>query len=265
MGFYCGSKNKPNKGSASQCYKRGIGVGMNLAYTEIDKKTKSISENIIINDNQIENILNQSRIANKELEQSFNLQFDFESEKLAKRLAERNLKKLQVAKPVNNLDKIKKILKNAIEYSVENSNEVVEKLQSDIKLVSTLFEMESNNTNESEFQNVIKELVQLLNEKLELLYGDEDDGAEYNIDNNPIDIHAQIKKDIKAKNALIKQEFRDSKQEGVQYDNKLDISDFLEQLTLFKQLFPDEKKLIKDLTGLKSAIVKEEKIRNNSN
>ena len=262
MSFYCGTKNKRNKGTPNQCYRRGMGVGMNLAYDEMEKKNKSISENIVIADNEIENIFNQSRIANKQLEQSFNQQFDVESDKLARRLFERNLNRSQVANNVNNLEKAKKILKDTM--NIPDTPEIFEKIENNITVVSNLFEMESNNSNQAEFERIIKELLQLLNDKLDLLYASDEEGDEYTIDNNPIDIHAEIKKDIKAKNVLIKQEYRDAQKDGIPYNNKLDTSDFLEQFELFKNLFPEEKKLIKDLTGLKSALVKEEKDRNSN-
>jgi hypothetical protein len=75
-------------------------------------------------------------------------------------------------------------------------------------------------------------------------------------------VHSKIKKDIKEKNVVIKQQFKKAQKEKVAYNKTLDMSNFLTKLNDFKKSYPGEKKLIKDLTGLKSALVVEERKRN---
>jgi len=297
MAFYCGTKNngKP-KGTPNQCYKRGIGVGFRSAFSQLESNNlemgigqrefepninpfqpmlqqanveeyqqpvnNSNGFNVNINDNEIENILKDVRNANERFDLDMSRNYNREADKLAKRLAKRNMARSQAGYVTkSNVDTINQILANAIAYSVNDGPEVIEGLQNDIAEVNRLFNQENNYNNEQEYERVTNELLRLLNDKLEIEY-ESDEEPEQELD--PIYIRDTIKANIKVENEKIKKAYKQAKKDKVPYNMRLDMSEFLDNLENFKKLFPNEKALIKDLTGLKSALVVEERKRNSN-
>jgi len=297
MAFYCGTKNngKP-KGTPNQCYKRGMGVGFRAAFSQLESNNlemgigqrefepninpfqpmlqqanvqeyqqpvnNSNGFNVNINDNEIENILNDVRNANERFDLDMSRNYNREADKLSKRLAKRNMARSQAGFVTkSNVDTINQILANAIAYSVNDGPEVIEGLQNDIAEVNRLFNQENNYNIEEEYERVINELIRLLNAKLEIEY-ESDEEPEQELD--PIYIRDTIKADIKVENEKIKKAYKQAKKDKVPFNMRLDMSEFLDNLENFKKLFPNEKALIKDLTGLKSALVVEERKRNSN-
>ena len=293
MAFYCGTKNngKP-KGSPNQCYKRGMGVGFRAAFSQLESNNlemgigqrefepninpfqpmlqqanvqeyqqpvnNSNGFNVNINDNEIENILNDVRNANERFDLDMSRNYNREADKLSKRLAKRNMARSQAGFVTkSNVDTINQILANAIAYSVNDGPEVIEGLQNDIAEVNRLFNQENNYNFEEEYERVTNELLRLLNAKLEIEY-DSDEELD------PIYIRDTIKANIKVENEKIKKAYKQAKKDKVLFNMRLDMSEFLDNLENFKKLFPNEKALIKDLTGLKSALVVEERKRNSN-
>ena len=297
MAFYCGTKNngKP-KGTPNQCYKRGMGVGFRAAFSQLESNNlemgigqrefepninpfqpllqqrneedyqqpinNSNGFNVNINDNEIENILKDVRTANERFDLDMSRNYNREADKLSKRLAKRNMARSQAGFVTkSNVDTINQILANAIAYSVNDGPEVIEGLQNDIAEVNRLFNQENNYNIEEEYERVTNELIRLLNAKLEIEY-DSDEEPEQELD--PIYIRDTIKADIKVENEKIKKAYKQAKKDKVPFNMRLDMSEFLDNLENFKKLFPNEKALIKDLTGLKSALVVEERKRNSN-
>ena len=297
MAFYCGTKNngKP-KGTPNQCYKRGMGVGFRAAFSQLESNNlemgigrrefepninpfqpmlqqanvqeyqqpinNSNGFNVNINDNEIANILNDVRTAKIKSGMDMSRTYNKEADKLSKRLAKRNMSRSQAGfVTTNNVDLINQILANAIEYSVNDGPFIIESLQKDIAEVNRLFNQESNYSNESEYERVTNELIRLLNAKLEIEY-ESDEEPEQELD--PIYIRDTIKANIKVENEKIKKAYKQAKKDKVPFNLRLDMSEFLDNLENFKKLFPNEKALIKDLTGLKSALVVEERKRNSN-
>jgi len=241
--MFCGlAKNAKGRpiGTPNGCMKKGIGIGMMIEQEkarELGAIPQQVNNPIAIRQQMPEfNIINDDDMQNRlDLQGNFNLDMGFNIQPVVPNLRQQ-MRDAELARVLGELSEMKPLVTKGV-LNLRSKIKTLKKKKESKKLKNELEKIES-----------AMELKQLLEDSEEAV-------------DNPKYVERGIINNFREENEQLKSAFRVAKKNNQPFNLRFDMDSMTEQIKVFKQRFPKEKKLLVVLQKMKSAINQEEKKR----